>query len=218
MPCTTHMSVAVQDCELIVHSLASPRNLLSPAHFDFDGWLFSVGCFQIVGYREYFEQDANGLGKKMLYIVMDYANGGDLDGRIKAQQGRLLPEAQIIQWFVQCCLAVKHIHDRKILHRDLKCENVFLVKDPSGALTVALGDFGISKSMAHTMAQAMTRIGTPYVSLAVLAWTRSDRAQHSSKSTECRAAYVKGWPHTNPDCADCFLSLWCPSTSLPRSA
>ncbi len=33
---------------------------------------------------------------------------------------------QICDWFVQLCLALKHVHDRKILHRDLKTQNVSL--------------------------------------------------------------------------------------------
>jgi len=116
----------------------------------------------IVAYREFFEHD-NGMGRKMLYIVMEYADGGDLDSRINAQNGRLFPEALVLEWFVQICLAVKHIHDRKIIHRDLKSENVFLMKTGTNRPPqVKLGDFGISKSMAHTIANAITRIGTPY--------------------------------------------------------
>ena len=56
------------------------------------------------------------------------------------------------------CLALKHMHDRKIIHRDIKSENIFLNRDN----TVKVGDFGISKSLASTLAQARTRIGTPY--------------------------------------------------------
>ena len=104
-------------------------------------------------------------------LCQEYADGGDLDGRIKAMSSRggagsgsgahYFPEQQILEWFVQICLAVKHIHDRKIIHRDLKAENIFLKRDPkTGASICLLGDFGISKSMASTMANAITRIGT----------------------------------------------------------
>uniref|UniRef100_A0A2K6EZ86 non-specific serine/threonine protein kinase n=1 Tax=Propithecus coquereli TaxID=379532 RepID=A0A2K6EZ86_PROCO len=76
-----------------------------------------------------------------LYIVMDYCEGGDLFKRINAQKGILFQEDQILDWFVQICLALKHVHDRKILHRDIKSQNIFLTKDG----TVQLGDFGIAR-------------------------------------------------------------------------
>lgn len=46
--------------------------------------------------------------------------------------------------FVQTTLALKHIHDRKILHRDLKTQNIFLTR----SRVVKLGDFGIAKVLA----------------------------------------------------------------------
>lgn len=60
----------------------------------------------------------------MLYVVMQYADCGDLEGKIKHQQqtGGYFTEATILEWFVQIALALKHIHDRKIIHRDIKCE------------------------------------------------------------------------------------------------
>ncbi len=78
---------------------------------------------------------------------MDYADGGDLQGRIKEQRGRNFPQDQVLTWFTQICLGLKHIHDRKILHRDLKGQNIFLTK--SGI--VKLGDFGIAKVLSHTL-------------------------------------------------------------------
>ena len=93
-----------------------------------------------------------------LYIVMDYADGGDLSMKIKDQNGVLFPEDKILDWFTQVCLAIKHIHDRKILHRDIKSQNIFLMKNG----TVKLGDFGIAKCLDQTIDKAKTYVGTPY--------------------------------------------------------
>uniref|UniRef100_A0A8B9CMT3 non-specific serine/threonine protein kinase n=1 Tax=Anser brachyrhynchus TaxID=132585 RepID=A0A8B9CMT3_9AVES len=106
----------------------------------------------IVLYRESFEENG------CLYIVMDYCEGGDLFKKINAQKGILFSEDQILDWFVQICLALKHIHDRKILHRDIKSQNIFLTKDG----TIQLGDFGIARVLNSTVELARTCIGTPY--------------------------------------------------------
>ena len=51
---------------------------------------------------------------------MEYCEGGDLYALINKQKGIPFPEQQVLHWFVQICLALKHVHDRKILHRDIK--------------------------------------------------------------------------------------------------
>ncbi|KAM9329509.1 serine/threonine-protein kinase Nek1 [Gastrophryne carolinensis] len=106
----------------------------------------------IVQYRESFEESG------CLYIVMDYCEGGDLFQRINTQKGVLFAEDQILDWFVQLCLALKHVHDRKILHRDIKSQNIFLTKGG----TIQLGDFGIARVLNSTVELARTCIGTPY--------------------------------------------------------
>jgi len=78
---------------------------------------------------------------------------------IKTQKGKLFTENQILDWFTQICLAMKHIHDKKILHRDLKAQNVFLNKNG----IIKLGDFGISKCLEHTLEKVQTIVGTPYL-------------------------------------------------------
>ena len=70
----------------------------------------------------------------------------------------MFTENQVLDWFVQLSLALKHVHDRKILHRDIKSQNVFLTK--SGI--VKLGDFGIARVLNSTVELARTCIGTPY--------------------------------------------------------
>ena len=108
----------------------------------------------IIHFREFY------FDKNFVYIVMDYADGGDLSIKIKQQREKNLffQEDLILNWFTQICLAIKHIHDRKILHRDIKSQNIFLTKEG----LVKLGDFGIAKCLDTTLDKAKTLIGTPY--------------------------------------------------------
>ncbi|XP_039329254.1 serine/threonine-protein kinase Nek5 isoform X2 [Saimiri boliviensis] len=94
-----------------------------------------------------------------LFIVMEYCDGGDLMKRISRQRGVLFSEDQILSWFVQISLGLKHIHDRKILHRDIKTQNIFLSKN---GMIAKLGDFGIARVLNNSMEFARTCVGTPY--------------------------------------------------------
>ncbi|XP_070937393.1 serine/threonine-protein kinase Nek5 isoform X4 [Macaca nemestrina] len=94
-----------------------------------------------------------------LFIVMEYCDGGDLMKRINRQRGVLFSEDQILGWFVQISLGLKHIHDRKILHRDIKAQNIFLSKN---GMVAKLGDFGIARVLNNSMELARTCVGTPY--------------------------------------------------------
>ncbi|NWX90238.1 NEK5 kinase, partial [Nothoprocta pentlandii] len=97
--------------------------------------------------------------KNKLYIVMEYCDGGDLRKRITMQHGVLFDEDQILSWFVQIALGLKYIHDRKILHRDVKAQNIFLSKKGKVA---KLGDFGVARELNNTLELAYSCVGTPY--------------------------------------------------------
>jgi len=104
------------------------------------------------------------LDDEVLYIVMEYANGGDLGRCIQAQRKEtsLFLEQTVMGVFVQTCAACLHIHSRKILHRDLKPANVFIVGEGDlSTSTVKLGDFGIAKMLEGTTCQAHSTVGTP---------------------------------------------------------
>jgi NIMA (never in mitosis gene a)-related kinase len=53
---------------------------------------------------------------------MEFADGGDLSDLIKNRRSRYISEHKVLDIFIQISLAIKHIHDRKILHRDLKSQ------------------------------------------------------------------------------------------------
>ncbi|XP_034006185.1 serine/threonine-protein kinase Nek5-like [Trematomus bernacchii] len=94
-----------------------------------------------------------------LFIVMEFCDGGDLMKRISMQRGVFFTEEQVISWFLQICLGLKHIHDRKVLHRDIKAQNIFLT---NGGMKAKLGDFGIARMLNNTMELARTCVGTPF--------------------------------------------------------
>ena len=77
-----------------------------------------------------------------LYIVMDYANGGDLFWHI--QNDKQFSENRARFYSGEILLAIGYLHTKKILYRDLKPENVLL--DKTGH--IKLTDFGLSKDMS----------------------------------------------------------------------
>ena len=61
---------------------------------------------------------------------MEYCNDGDLSGFIKnhSKINKYIPEEKIWKIFIQICIGLHQIHSKKILHRDLKTMNIFLIK------------------------------------------------------------------------------------------
>ena len=97
------------------------------------------------------------------YIVMEYANDGDLSKKIKTQKNKIIgdkyfSEEKIMQYFYQICRGLQYIHSKNIIHRDIKSQNIFLMKNGK----IKIGDFGIAKALTNTKNNATTIIGTPY--------------------------------------------------------
>merc|ERR1719221_19724 len=78
----------------------------------------------IVGYRDSY---VNGGGH--LLIFMEYCEHGDMHSYLQGSKrgGTGAPsESLVLEWLVQIGLALHALHSKRILHRDLKTQNVFL--------------------------------------------------------------------------------------------
>lgn len=77
--------------------------------------------------------------ERMVFIFMDYAEGGDLLKYINKHG--IVKESQAKRWFAQLVNALKYLHSIDIAHRDLKCENILISKKG----TLLLADFGFAR-------------------------------------------------------------------------
>uniref|UniRef100_A0A8D0BTY7 Serine/threonine-protein kinase Nek11 n=1 Tax=Salvator merianae TaxID=96440 RepID=A0A8D0BTY7_SALMN len=92
-------------------------------------------------------------------IITEYCEGQDLDFKIQEykEAGKVFAESQIIEWFIQLLLGVSYMHERRVLHRDLKAKNIFLKNN-----LLKIGDFGVSRLLMGSCDLATTFTGTPF--------------------------------------------------------
>ena len=95
----------------------------------------------------------------IMNIITELCEGGDLNGYITdvKERGRTIPEKLVMDWLVQLTLALNYMHQRLVLHRDLKSNNIFLRHG-----IIKVGDFGIARVLQGTMEMPSTFAGTPY--------------------------------------------------------
>ncbi len=115
--------------------------------------LKKINCKFIVKYYESFEE------KNTFNIIMEYCEKGTLSSLISTlkKKNKHLKENQIWNFFIQISIGLSYLHNKKILHRDLKTKNIFLTKN----LNIKIGDLGIAKILKENN-HANTLIGTPF--------------------------------------------------------
>ena len=117
--------------------------------------LASVSHPNVISYKEAFFDEKN----NSLNIIMEYADNGDLQTEInkKKNNSEIFNEDIIWLYSIQMIEGLKALHDKKIMHRDLKSANIFLSKNK---LQCKLGDMNVSKIIKEKVLRTQT--GTPY--------------------------------------------------------
>eukprot|EP00759_Apiculatamorpha_spiralis_P012732 PhF_6_TR19658/c1_g1_i1/m.28691/K08857/NEK1_4_5; NIMA (never in mitosis gene a)-related kinase 1/4/5 len=103
------------------------------------------------------------IGQEQAYLIMEYAQGGDLRKQIKLRKSKSLKysEQEVVILLTQIVLSLHHLHSMNILHRDIKPSNIFMTRTG----ITKLGDFGFCKQYDDSGPWGGTVCGTPsYIS------------------------------------------------------
>jgi hypothetical protein len=101
------------------------------------------------------------------YMVMEYLSGYSLADAIES--GGALPAERVVPLFVECCDALRYAHRYGLLHRDIKPDNIYIVRDHDGVEHAKLLDFGLAKlifgddtSRPSSLTESGITLGTPW--------------------------------------------------------
>ncbi|XP_039531618.1 TRAF2 and NCK interacting kinase a isoform X6 [Pimephales promelas] len=114
-----------------------------------------------------------------LWLVMEFCGAGSVTDLIKNTKGNSLRE----DWTAYICREIlrglTHLHHHKVIHRDIKGQNVLLTENAE----VKLVDFGVSAQLDRTVSRRNTFIGTPYwMAPEVIACDENPEATYDYKS------------------------------------
>lgn len=121
----------------------------------------------IVQFIDCFEDDTN------VYILLEICPNGSLMELLKKRKQLTEPEVRFFT--TQICGAIKYMHSRRVIHRDLKLGNIFFDRN----YNLKIGDFGLAAVLANDRERKYTVCGTPnYIAPEVL------MGKHSGHSYE----------------------------------
>ena len=139
-------TVITKDKEIFLYFSMNEINILSKLE---NPYIISLKC----AFKTQIDEQT-----EKLDIIMEYVDNGDLNQLITKYKDdeEIFPEARLLNWLFQLCLALLCLKENEIIHRDIKPSNIFLMQDD----TIKLGDFGISKKVTISN-EAKIYVGTP---------------------------------------------------------
>lgn len=95
------------------------------------------------------------------YIVLEYANSGDLATYIAKQEGQLFQPVHVADVFTQVVCGMAFLHEENVIHRDVKPANILVHKpENSDYFEIKITDFGLMRQMDDNKQEASTEVGT----------------------------------------------------------
>ena len=122
-----------------------------------------VSILKKVNHKNIIKYYSSFLEKEILYIIMEYAELGDLYSLIKhyKKHSKFFSENDLWKISFEVLSGLDYLHSHNIIHRDIKCLNLFITKDRH----IKIGDLGVSAWTSSVDNLHYTRVGTPlYIS------------------------------------------------------
>jgi len=96
-------------------------------------------------------------GQLVVCTVMEYCEGGDLAHYLIAfkRHNMIVDPDRVLKWMQQMCSAIAYMHAHKVVHRDMKPQNIFMMNEDS----LRVGDFGLAQTIER--GKRTSQVGTP---------------------------------------------------------
>jgi len=117
-------------------------------------------------------------GQLVVATVMEYCEGGDLAHYLIAYKRHtmIVEPDRALRWMQQMSSAIAYVHAHKMVHRDLKPQNIFMMTEDS----LRVGDFGLAQTIER--GKRTSQVGTPWIWNSVL-WVRVPSFRRYGKVT-----------------------------------
>jgi serine/threonine protein kinase len=139
----------------------------------------------IVGFRHASEDARN------VYVFTDLCEGATLHHLVQRQANKRLPESRAWEYTRQLLEVLRFMHQKRVLHRDIKVANIFL---PQSAKHIQVGDFGFACRLTGHDQRLTEVLGTPNYSSPELV-----RMSQIREAWKARNAELKLLKKANPD-------------------